>query len=269
MRAISERGLVLQGCGKMGSSLLRGWLDAGVTPESVWINDPAPSDWIRSLGIHLNADVPDAPAVVLVAVKPQTMQAALPALRRLGGANSLFISVAAGVTLGQFETVLGVQTPIVRVMPNTPAAVGQGISALIGNEKADKAHLDLATKLMAAVGQVVHLESEAQMDAVTGVSGSGPAYVFHLIETLAAAGISEGLPRRLAFDLASKTVAGAGALAQVSEETPEQLRINVTSPNGTTQAALDVLMDPITGFGPLLQRAVRAASARSKELSGE
>ena len=181
----------------------------------------------------------------------------------------MFISVAAGVTLAQFETVLGVQTPIVRVMPNTPAAVGQGISALIGNEKADKAHLDLATKLMAAVGQVVHLESEAQMDAVTGVSGSGPAYVFHLIETLAAAGIAEGLPRRLAFDLASKTVAGAGALAQLSEETPEQLRINVTSPNGTTQAALDVLMDPVTGFGPLLQRAVRAASARSKELSGE
>jgi pyrroline-5-carboxylate reductase len=204
-----------------------------------------------------------------VAVKPQTIQAVLPALRRFGGADSLFISVAAGVSLARLETVLGDHTPIVRVMPNTPAAVGQGISALIGNAKTDKDHLDLATELMAAVGQVVHLEREAQMDAVTGVSGSGPAYVFHLIETLAAAGVAEGLPRQLALDLASKTVAGAGTLAQVSEDTPEQLRINVTSPNGTTQAALDVLMDPITGFGPLLQRAVRAASARSKELSGE
>ena len=219
--------------------------------------------------INLNVDFPDVPAVVIIAVKPQILQSALPKLRDLSGAKTLFVSVAAGVTLAQFEIVLGDQTPIIRVMPNTPAAIGQGISALIGNAKADKSHIDLATELMASVGHVVHLDSETQMDAVTGVSGSGPAYVFHLIETLAFAGIAEGLPRQLAFDLALKTVAGAGALAQVSEETPEQLRINVTSPNGTTQAALDVLMDPINGFGPLLERAVRAASARSKELSIE
>ena len=269
MQAISERGLVLQGCGKMGCALLRGWLDAGVSADSVWINDPAPNEWVQSLGTHLNVGFPDTPAVVLLAVKPQIMQAALLGLRRLGGANTLFISVAAGVTLAQFEALLGDQTPIVRVMPNTPAAVGHGISALIGNAKAGISHLDLATELMASVGQVVHLDGEVQMDAVTGVSGSGPAYVFHLIETLAAAGIAEGLPRTLAFDLALKTVAGAGALAQASDETPEQLRINVTSPNGTTQAALEVLMDPVAGFGPLLQRAVRAASQRSKELSGD
>ena len=268
MREISKQGLLLLGCGKMGSALLQGWLDVGLPVGSIWIHDPAPSDWVKSLGAHLNVGLPEAPAVVLVAVKPQMMQAALPSLRQLGDCETLFISVAAGVRLAQFQDLLGSRTPIVRVMPNTPAAVGQGISALIGNANATEDHLALAQRLMASVGQVVHLDTEAQMDAVTGVSGSGPAYVFHLIETLAAAGIAEGLPRDLAFQLASATVAGAGALAQSCDETPEQLRINVTSPNGTTQAALDVLMDPQTGFGPLLKRAVRAASARSKELSG-
>ena len=268
MREISKQGLLLLGCGKMGSALLQGWLDVGLPVGSIWIHDPAPSDWVKSLGAHLNVGLPEAPAVVLVAVKPQMMQAALPSLRQLGDCETLFISVAAGVRLAQFQDLLGSGTPIVRVMPNTPSAVGQGISALIGNANATKDHLALAQRLMASVGQVVHLDTEAQMDAVTGVSGSGPAYVFHLIETLAAAGIAEGLPRDLAFQLASATVAGAGALAQSCAETPEQLRINVTSPNGTTQAALDVLMDPQTGFGPLLKRAVRAASARSKELSG-
>ncbi|MEJ6769155.1 MAG: pyrroline-5-carboxylate reductase [Paracoccaceae bacterium] len=267
MRVISEQGLLLLGCGKMGSALLKGWIEAGVPVQSIWINDPVPSEWVKSLGVHLNVRFPADPAVVLIAVKPQMMQAALPSLRQLGDGKTLFVSVAAGVQLAQFQAMLGSRTPVVRVMPNTPAAVGQGISALIGNANATQDHLALTDQLMASVGQVVHLDTETQMDAVTGVSGSGPAYVFHLIETLAAAGISEGLPRALAFQLASATVAGAGALAQSSDETPEQLRINVTSPNGTTQAALEVLMDPQSGFGPLLKRAVGAASARSKELS--
>ncbi|MDG1787950.1 MAG: pyrroline-5-carboxylate reductase [Paracoccaceae bacterium] len=268
MRVISEQGLLLLGCGKMGSALLKGWIEAGVPVGSIWINDPAPSDWVKSLGVKLNAGLPAAPAVVLIAVKPQVMQAALPSLRLLGDGKTLFVSVAAGVQLAEFQAILGARTPVVRVMPNTPAAVGQGISALIGNSNATRDHLALTERLMASVGQVVHLDTETQMDAVTGVSGSGPAYVFHLIETLAAAGISEGLPQAMAFQLASATVAGAGALAQASDETPEQLRINVTSPNGTTQAALEVLMDPQAGFGPLLKRAVTAASTRSKELSG-
>jgi pyrroline-5-carboxylate reductase len=175
--------------------------------------------------------------------------------------------VAAGTTISAFEDMLGADTPIIRAMPNTPAAVARGISAITGNARATAAHLDLAEALLSAVGQVVRLDGEHQMDAVTAVSGSGPAYVFHLIETLAAAGEAEGLPPALAVQLARATVAGAGHLAENAQEDAAQLRVNVTSPGGTTAAALEVLMDPDTGFPPLLKRAVKAAADRSKELA--
>jgi pyrroline-5-carboxylate reductase len=152
-------------------------------------------------------------------------------------------------------------------MPNTPAAIGRGITAIVGNARASAAQMDLAEALLSAVGQVVRLESEAQMDAVTAVSGSGPAYVFHLIETLAAAGEAEGLSAELSLQLARATVAGAGALAEESDEGPGELRRNVTSPNGTTQAALEVLMDEETGFPALMRRAVARAAERSRELA--
>ena len=151
-------------------------------------------------------------------------------------------------------------------MPNTPAAVGRGITALIGNAHVTPAMLDMAQALVEAVGQSVLLDDEGQMDAVTAVSGSGPAYVFHLIEALTAAGAAQGLPPEMALKLARATVAGAGALAEQSGEEPGQLRVNVTSPGGTTAAALSVLMDAQTGFPPLLKRAVKAAANRSKEL---
>ncbi|MCG6902734.1 MAG: pyrroline-5-carboxylate reductase [Rhodobacter sp.] len=263
---IEKRGLVLLGCGKMGSAMLAGWLERGLPPGSVWVIDPAPSDWLRATGVHLNADLPDDPAIVLVAVKPQMMGAALPVLVSFGNGTTLFISVAAGTPISAYEAVLGARTPIVRAMPNTPAAVGKGITALIGNAASNAAHMDLAETLLQAVGQVVRLDNEAQMDAVTGVSGSGPAYVFHLIETLAAAGAAQGLPPALAMQLARATVAGAGALAEQAEEDPAQLRVNVTSPQGTTAAALEVLMDRDTGFPALLGRAVKAATDRSREL---
>jgi pyrroline-5-carboxylate reductase len=176
------------------------------------------------------------------------------------------ISVAAGTPLARFEDAFGAGTPIVRAMPNTPAAVGGGITAIVGNAAATAAHLDLAEELLSAVGQVVRLDSEDQMDAVTAVSGSGPAYVFHMIEALAAAGQAEGLAPDLALQLARATVAGAGALADASGEDPAQLRRNVTSPNGTTQAGLEVLMDGQAGLPPLMRRTVAAAAARSREL---
>ncbi|WP_299280978.1 pyrroline-5-carboxylate reductase [uncultured Tateyamaria sp.] len=263
---IAARGLVLLGCGKMGSAMLAGWLARGLPATSVWVMDPAPSDWLRGSGVHVNATLPDAPAVVLIAVKPQMMGGALPTLAGFAGSDTVFVSVAAGTPLSAFETAFGADTLIVRAMPNTPAAVGQGITAICANA-AGQGALDEAETLLSAVGAVVRLESEAQMDAVTGVSGSGPAYVFHLIETLAAGGVAQGLPPELAMTLAKATVAGAGALAQQADEDPAQLRINVTSPNGTTQAALEVLMDEETGFPALLPRAVAAASARSKELA--
>lgn len=266
-KTIETRGLVLLGCGKMGSAMLAGWLEGGLPATSVWVLDPNPSDWLQGSGVHINTDLPVNPALVLVAVKPQMMGAALPKLQALGNGETLFVSVAAGTSIATFEQTLGADTPIVRAMPNTPAAIGQGITALIGNAKTSDADLAMTEALLAAIGQTVRLESEAQMDAVTGVSGSGPAYVFHLIETLAAAGEAQGLPAELAMQLAKATVAGAGALAAISEETPSQLRVNVTSPNGTTQAALEVLMQETGGFPDLLRRAVAAATTRSEELS--
>ncbi|SHF11598.1 pyrroline-5-carboxylate reductase [Ruegeria intermedia] len=269
MSRVADRGLVLLGCGKMGSAMLAGWLDHGLPAASVWVIDPNPSEWLRAQGVNLNTALPESPAVVLVAVKPQMMGEALPAIRALGGGGSLFISVAAGTQIASFEKALGANTPIVRAMPNTPAAIRQGITALIGNSHASEDDMALAEGLLSAVGQTVRLQNEGQMDAVTGLSGSGPAYVFHLIETMAAAGEAQGLPADLSMQLAKATVAGAGALAMAAEEDPAQLRINVTSPNGTTQAALEVLMDPETGFPALLNRAVAAATNRSKELSHE
>ncbi|MCW3784534.1 pyrroline-5-carboxylate reductase [Defluviimonas salinarum] len=266
MSEVSRRGLVLLGCGKMGSAMLEGWLKGGLPAASVWVSDPYPSDWLKGQGVNLNAALPEAPAIVLVAVKPQMMAEALPGLARMGGGRTLFLSVAAGTTIAYYESVLGAETPIVRAMPNTPAAIGRGVTAITGNARATAAHLDLAEVLLSAVGQVVRIEGEHQMDAVTAVSGSGPAYVFHLIETLAAAGVAEGLPADLAMRLAKATVAGAGALAEASEEQPDQLRVNVTSPGGTTAAALKVLMDEARGFPALLREAVHAAAERGREL---
>ncbi len=264
---IATEGLVLLGCGKMGSAMLEGWLARGLPATSVWVQDPFPSDWLKATGVHINVDLPAAPAIVLVAVKPQMMAEALPALKQMGNGATLFVSVAAGTPISFFEQTLGAQTPVVRAMPNTPAAISKGITAIVSNVHAGADGLDEAEVLLSAVGQVVRLSEEAQIDAVTGVSGSGPAYVFHMIETLAAAGVAQGLPEAMAMQLAQATVAGAGALAMQSEETAAQLRVNVTSPNGTTQAALEVLMDEKDGFPALLRRAVAAAADRSRELA--
>ena len=266
MEQVAQNGLVLLGCGKMGSAMLQGWLAGGLPASSVWVLDPHPSDWLLATGVHLNQGLPPAPAIVLIAVKPQMMTAALPGLVALGGGTTLFLSIAAGTTIAYYQSVLGVKTPIIRAMPNTPAAVGRGISAIIGNARATAADMDLAETLLAAVGQVVRLEGEHQMDAVTALSGSGPAYVFHLIEALAAAGEAEGLSAAIAMQLARATVTGAGELAHLAPESAAQLRINVTSPAGTTAAALAVLMDPDTGMSPLLKRAVKAAADRGREL---
>lgn len=264
---IERRGLVLLGCGKMGSAMLAGWLNRGLSPEAVYVQDPKPSDWVTAQGVQVNTDLPSHPAVVLVAVKPQMMADALPSLEPLGNGDTLFLSVAAGTPIATYERMLGAETPVIRAMPNTPAAVGKGITAIIGNAHATEGQMDLAEALLSAIGEVVRLEGESQMDAVTGVSGSGPAYVFHMIESLAAAGEAQGLAPELAMQLAKATVAGAGALAMQSDESPEQLRKNVTSPNGTTQAGLEVLMDDEAGLPPLIRATVKAAADRSRELA--
>ncbi len=263
---IKARGLVMLGCGKMGQAMLEGWLARGIAPESVTVIDPYPSDWVTSQGLRVNQGLPDDPAVAIVAVKPQFMDQALPQLKPLGGGRCLIVSVAAGTPIATFKQVLGAGTRVIRAMPNTPAAIGRGITAIIGNDAAGPGDADLAEALLSAVGQVVRLKTEDQIDAVTGVSGSGPAYVFYMIDALAAAARAEGLPGDMAMQLARATVAGAGALAEAADDSPEQLRINVTSPNGTTQAGLEVLMDDSTGLGPLMRATVAAATARSREL---
>lgn len=263
---VTREGIVLLGCGKMGSALLAGWLAAGVPASAVWVVEPAPSDWLRGLGVHLNDGLPGAPAVALLAVKPQMMGAALPALQALGNKTTLMVSIAAGTTIATLEAAFGARTPIVRTMPNTPAMVGRGITGICGNAHAGTDGLALARALMAAVGQVVDLDGEHQIDAVTAVSGSGPAYVFHLIEAMAQAGAAQGLSAAIAMQLARATVCGAGELAWQSDQSAAQLRVNVTSPAGTTAAALAVLMDPETGLPPLMARAVQAAADRGREL---
>ncbi len=266
MTDISElngRGLVLIGCGRMGGALLEGWLARGLRPDAVHVVDPNPRADLGARGVSVNGDLPGDPAVLVIAVKPQMMADVLPRLSV--GAGTLVVSVAAGVTIAAYERAFPA-SPIVRAMPNTPAAIGQGITAIVGNGRAGPAQLTLAEALMSAVGRVVRLQAEDQMDAVTAVSGSGPAYVFHMIEAMAEAGRAEGLPADLALELARATVAGAGALAVAEDADPAVLRENVTSPGGTTAAGLAQLMDAEKGLPPLMRRTVAAAAARGREL---
>ena len=257
---VADRGMVLLGCGRMGSALLQGWLAGGLDAAKVRVIEPAPSDWLRGSGVRLDGPVPDDPAVALVAVKPQMMADALP--RLAGLAQTLFVTVAAGTPIAAYEAALG-PVRLVRAMPNTPAAIGAGITALVGNGHATDADVDTAETLLRAVGETVRLSHEDQMDAVTGLSGSGPAYVFHLIEAMRAAGVAQGLDEGLSLRLARATVAGAGRLAAESGETPGALREAVTSPKGTTEAGLGVLMAELPD---LMERTVAAAAERSRAL---
>jgi pyrroline-5-carboxylate reductase len=264
--------IVLVGCGQMGSAMLRGWLRGDAAGRFVVI-EPAGipaglADNPAITGYHAPEDVPAdlEPDAVVFAVKPQVLDALLPAYRRWVHPETLFLSIAAGKTIAGIARHLGGEAAIIRSMPNTPAAIGRAITVACPNPHVAPAQRLLCERLLAAIGDSAWVEDEALMDAVTAVSGSGPAYVFLLIEALAVAGIRVGLPHELSLRLARATVAGAGELALVSSETPARLRENVTSPGGTTRAALDVLMAE-HGLPELLDRAVSAATARSRELA--
>ena len=264
---IKARGLILIGCGKMGSAMLAGWLDSGIPASSIWISDPQPSAWLSATGVNLNKNLPDNPAVCIIAVKPQIIFEAVSHLNGYKQSETLFISIAAGITLKQLEQAISSDSKIIRAMPNTPSAVGKGVTALIGNSAAKNEHVLISKMLLEKISEVVELEHEDQMDIVTGLSGSGPAYVFYLIESLSNAGIEMGLSKDKALHLAKATVAGSGLLAMTSKDSPSTLRENVTSPNGTTQAGLEILMNQKNGLLPLIKRTVEAATKRSKELS--
>jgi len=266
---LSERGLILCGCGKMGTALLNGWKSAGVDLKKISVLEPNPSPWLYSLmntGLKLNHPPIESPQICILAVKPQMIGELFSQINFKDKKNTLFISIAAGIKIDKLESSLGKQTPIVRVMPNTPSSIKKGVSCLIHNEMTTENQIILAEALFSVVGETIRLETELEMDAVTAISGSGPAYVFYLIETMTEAGCALGLKMELSQKLAMLTVAGAGALAEQSDELPDKLRENVTSPKGTTEAALEILMNPINGLSPIMKRTITAAYARSKDL---
>ena len=266
--------LVLAGAGNMGGALLAGWLDRGLDPARIVVQDPSPPPRIAGLlakhGVRVVTELPrlgEPPAVLLMAVKPQVMEEVFPPLAAHAGKNTVILSVAAGRTIRSFERHLAPGAAVVRSIPNTPAAVGRGITVATANAHVSAGQKQVCQDLLSAVGETAWVDDEALIDPVTAVSGSGPAYVFYLAECLAEAGVKAGLAPDLAAKLARWTVAGAGELLHRSDLPANVLRENVTSPNGTTFAALQVLMAK-TGLQPVMTEAVLAASRRSKELAG-
>lgn len=266
--------ILLVGCGKMGEALLSGWLDRGIAPSVVTVIEPTEANaavagnrgatTLPSLD-GLPADY--APRIVVFAVKPQVMPSVVPPYSRFVSPDTVFLSIAAGKALAFFEDHLGADAAMIRAMPNTPAAIGRGVTVLCANAATTVSDHGLAESLMAAAGDVAWIEDEALMDAVTAVSGSGPAYVFYMIECLTAAGVTAGLPADLSAQLARATVEGAAALSHEDGSSPETLRKNVASPGGTTAAALEVLMAEADGLQDVMTRAVDAAAKRSRELA--
>jgi pyrroline-5-carboxylate reductase len=261
--------IVLAGAGKMGGAMLSGWLAQGLDARHLGVIEPHPSDEISALaarGIRLNPSPKDigAAATLVVALKPQMFREAGLMLKSFAGSSTLVVSIMAGATIASIEAVCGGM--VVRAMPNTPAAIGRGITVAVAANQVSPAQRAVADALLRATGSVEWIDDEGLMDAVTAVSGSGPAYVFLLAEELARAGVEAGLPPVLATKLARETVSGSGELLHRSELASATLRQNVTSPGGTTAAALEVLMAK-DGMQPLLTRAVAAATRRSRELA--
>ncbi|MDR3372260.1 MAG: pyrroline-5-carboxylate reductase [Ancalomicrobiaceae bacterium] len=273
-RLTPDHPLVLVGAGKMGGAMLAGWLSRGLAGAAVIVVDPAPPPEMAALiGVKDLRHEPTAPAgtkagALILAVKPQILEDVLPGVASLVGPETVVLSVVAGKTLARIAHFLGASAAIVRSIPNTPAQVGRGITAAIANAHVGADDHRLVTALLSAVGAVEWVDDEALIDVVTAVSGSGPAYVFHMVEALAAAGAAAGLDLDMALRLARATVEGAGELLFQSPLDAATLRKNVTSPKGTTAEALDVLMAKEGGMTELMTKAVAAAAKRSRELAG-
>ena len=267
------RPILLVGCGKMGSAMLSGWLGIGVANAGVVIVEPMglPLDFVRNPSVKVVTSANEIvkglnPEVVVFAVKPQQMDKVVPNYQKFVHSDTVFLSIAAGKNINYFESKLGREVAIVRAMPNTPAAIGQGITVCCSNPSTNKLQSELCRQLLLSIGEAIEVRNEDLIDAVTAVSGGGPAYVFLLIECLAKAGINAGLPPELSNRLALITVSGSGQLALLSDESPQTLRENVTSPGGTTLEALNILMAE-DGLQHLMTRAIAAATKRSRELA--
>ncbi len=272
MVAVASGPIVLIGAGNMGGAMLSGWLKSGVNGADILVIDPGPPPAMAKLiadnGVRHATSAPDGveAAVIFIAVKPQVMEAVLPPLKPLVGPSTVIVSVAAGKTLAFIETRLGAAATV-RAMPNTPAMIGRGVTGAFANARVSDAQRSQVHDLLKVSGPVEWVETEGDIDAVTAVSGSGPAYVFYLVECMAEAGRKAGLKADLAMRLARETVAGAGELLHQSPDDASKLRQNVTSPGGTTAAALAVLMAE-DGMQPLFDQAIAAARKRAEELAG-
>ena len=256
----------------MGRAMLGGWIEEGVKPNDVVVVDPGEDNLeraaklgCRTVSSPLLIDAEFQPDVIILAVKPQVISDVLPSYQTYAAKGALIISIAAGARISLFEESFGKTSAVIRTMPNTPAAIRRGMMVSCANAYVTDLHKEMCDQLMQAIGTTAWVEDESLMDAVTGLSGSGPAYVFYMIQAMTEAGVAAGLPADLAEKLAKTTVSGAGELALLSSETVEQLRINVTSPNGTTAAGLNVLMSD-DGLSKLMEATVAAATARSNEL---
>ncbi len=261
--------LLLMGCGNMGVALAQGWLAHGLPKTHLHIVDPQPSPRAEPLGATMHKSMPHilTPRVILLAIKPQQMDAALADIAPYVNDTTLIVSIAAGTSLAHLSRSLDGKGQIVRAMPNTPAAIGAGISALYAAATVANTDRAVAEALLEAAGKVVWLETEDQMAAVTALSGSGPGYIFYLVECLTRAGEALGLSAALAQALALETLLGSARLAIELGEDPADLRRQVTSPNGTTQAGLDILMSE-NGLGKLIHHTLDAAAKRARELAG-
>lgn len=270
-----DRPLVLVGAGKMGGAMLQGWLSKGLAEGAVHVIDPGLNESQRAelqgqgVIVHDSADDVPTPGLLMLAVKPQMMGKVLPGLAgfsdRSDATGMIVLSVAAGITIATLTKTFGNEALVIRSMPNTPALVGRGVTGLFPSREMTPRQKEFIAELLEAIGKAVWVDSEEAINAVTAVSGSGPAYVFHLVEAMAQAGKALGLPEDVAMILARETVSGAGELLHQSSDSAETLRVNVTSPKGTTAAGLDVLMAS-DGLPPLIEETVRAAHKRAIEL---
>ena len=266
--------LLLIGVGNMGEAMLRSWVQIQVNGISFIVLEPRPSDWLKNLSkkglVELNpSKIINRIDVCVLAIKPQKLEEVLVKNYKRISQKTLVISVVAGKKFGLFYEFLGKDQPIIRVMPNTPVSINHGMSAIVVGRSIDQSYIDFTKKLFNSLGKTIMLKNEKDIDAVTAISGSGPAYVFNFLENLSEIGEELGLSSEVARELSIQTVLGAGFLASASDLDVGSLRKNVTSPGGTTEAALKVLMDEKVGWKPIIKKAILAAHDKSRKLASD
>ncbi len=258
------------GCGKMASAILDAWLKKSISPQNIYVDDPKPSRWLldkKEYGLNINTTVDVSFDYCFIGVKPQSLSEIELKLKTLSKKNVTFVSMLAGIKINRLEGIIGKDESIVRIMPNLPAEIQKGVTAVKENERVEPKQSKYLARLLEAFGETVKFSEESKFDAVTAISGSGPAYIFLIAELMTEVGTNLGLSYDEAFKLVKHTIDGAGSLIVNSSLQPKKLRENVTSPGGTTHEALAVMMNKNNGLSKIFTEAIKAAAQRSKELS--